>query len=42
LTEGKLVEGWELNFFVRQALRKPNMELNEVMLDVEIWLEQQA
>ena len=43
LTEGKNVEGWELNYFLSKALRKRKYDdLRKVMVDLEIWLEVQG
>lgn len=43
LTEGKNVEGWELNYFLSKALKKPKYhDLRKVMIDLENWLEVQG
>jgi hypothetical protein len=42
-TSGKVVEGWEINYFLGKALRRrsyPN--LRTVMSDLEAWLESQG
>lgn len=42
-TEGKTVEGWELGFFLRQALVHARYDgLRYVMTDLEDWLEKQG
>ncbi|MDV3293480.1 MAG: hypothetical protein LYZ70_04340 [Nitrososphaerales archaeon] len=42
-TDGKTVEGWELGFFLRQALvHKRYRDLRSVMTDLEDWLERQG
>jgi len=43
LTDGKKVEGWELSFFLREALAsKEYSDLRSVMSDLEDWLERQG
>ncbi|MDV3277383.1 MAG: hypothetical protein LYZ69_02810 [Nitrososphaerales archaeon] len=40
---GKKVEGWELSFFLDQALgRRTYNDLRDVMKDLEAWLEVQG
>ncbi len=42
-TDGKTVEGWELGFFLRQALVHRRYDrLRSVMTDLETWLEKQG
>ena len=42
-TSGKVVEGWEINYFLNQALRKRRyLDLRGVMTDLEEWLEVQG
>jgi hypothetical protein len=42
-TNGKVVEGWELSYFLGQALtRKRYHDLRSVMSDLEDWLEKQG
>jgi hypothetical protein len=41
--EGKTVEGWELNYFLSQALkRRSYRNLREVMSDLDDWLDAQG
>jgi len=41
--EGKTVEGWELSYFLEQALsRRKYPDLRSVMEDLEDWLEKQG
>ncbi len=41
--EGKVREGWEVDFFLSQALSKSRYRnLREVMTDVEDWAERQG
>jgi len=41
--EGKRVEGWELAYFLGQALTRGRYsDLKSVMLDLEGWLEKQG
>jgi hypothetical protein len=43
LTEGKSVEGWELNYFLSKALKKRKyIDLRAVMADLDDWLEAQG
>ncbi len=43
LTVGKNVEGWELNYFLSEALKKQRYsDLRAVMSDLEHWLERQG
>jgi hypothetical protein len=43
LTEGKNVEGWELNYFLSKALKKRKyVDLRAMMSDLEDWLEAQG
>jgi hypothetical protein len=43
VTERKNVEGWDLNYFLSEALKKRNYsDLRTVMADLEDWLEVQA
>lgn len=40
---GKAVEGWELSFFLGQALRRREYsDLRDVMRDLEAWIEVQG
>ncbi len=42
-TEGKVVEGWELSYFLGKALRRRRyLGLSGVMDDLEDWLEKQG
>lgn len=42
-TEGKTVEGWELSYFLDQALtRNRYADLRSVMGELEDWLEKQG
>ncbi len=42
-TDGKVVEGWELSYFLGQALnRRRYTDLRSVMLDLEDWLVEQG
>jgi hypothetical protein len=42
-TEGKVVEGWELNYFLSSALtRKSYPDLRTLMSDLSNWLEAQG
>jgi hypothetical protein len=42
-SSGKTLEGWELNYFLRQALRRKNYtDLRTIMTDLEDWLEAQG
>jgi hypothetical protein len=42
-TDGKVVEGWELSYFLDQALtRKRYSDLRSVMLALEDWLVKQG
>jgi hypothetical protein len=42
-TDGKVVEGWELSYFLGQALtRRRYSDLKSVMLDLEDWLQKQG
>jgi hypothetical protein len=41
--DGKVLEGWEVDFFLSQALSKPRYRsMREVMTDVEDWAERQG
>ena len=43
LASGKVVEGWEVSYFLRKALtRKRYPDLGAVMRDLETWLEAQG
>jgi hypothetical protein len=43
LTDGKNVEGWELDYFLARALKKRRYaDLRTVMRDLEGWLEAQG
>ncbi len=43
VARGKTVEGWELDFFLKQALKRAKYsDLREVMSDLEDWLEMQG
>jgi hypothetical protein len=43
LASGKVVEGWELSYFLGKALkRKMYPDLGAVMVDLESWLESQG
>ncbi len=43
LTSGKVVEGWEVSYFLRQALKKVAYpDLRSVMADLDDWLEKQG
>ena len=42
-TEGKLLEGWEVDYFLSRALQKSRYRsMREVMIDVEGWAERQG
>ena len=42
-SSGKTVEGWEINYFLGQALkRKRYADLRTIMTDLEDWLEAQG
>lgn len=42
-TEGKVVEGWDLSYFLGKALRRGRyLGLSGVMDDLEDWLEKQG
>ncbi len=42
ITSGKTVDGWEVNYFLGQALhRRRYQNLKAVMADLESWLESQ-
>jgi hypothetical protein len=42
-TAGKTVEGWEVDYFLAKALKKPKYsDLRAVMADLEDWLEAQG
>jgi hypothetical protein len=41
--DGKVLEGWEVDFFLSQALSKSRYRsMREVMTDVEDWAERQG
>jgi hypothetical protein len=41
--EGKTLEGWDLDYFLAKGLRRKKcVDLREVMLDLETWLEAQG
>lgn len=43
LTDGRVVEGWEVNYFLGQALRRKSYpNLRAVMADLESWLDKQG
>jgi hypothetical protein len=43
LTDGKLTEGWELSYFLGQALsRRSYPDLRSIILDLDDWLEKQG
>jgi hypothetical protein len=43
MTLGKTVEGWEVNYFLNQALHHRNYkDLRSVMAELESWLELQG
>ncbi len=43
LTSGKTVEGWDVNYFLGQALQRNRYEsLRGVMADLEDWLDSQG
>lgn len=40
---GKVVEGWEIDYFLGKALTKKNYsDIRALMSDVEVWLDSQA
>jgi len=42
-TSGRVVEGWELTYFLDRSLRRPSYQsLRAVMNDLESWLEIQG
>lgn len=43
VTSGKTVEGWEVNYFLKKALkRKAYRDLRAVMTDLEDWIDSQG
>ena len=43
LVSGRVVEGWEIGYFLEQALRRRSYpDLRAVMADLESWLEAQG
>ncbi len=43
LTSGKTVEGWDVDYFLSQALRRKSYRsLRIVMADLEVWLDSQG
>ncbi|MBI3840405.1 MAG: hypothetical protein HY297_00365 [Thaumarchaeota archaeon] len=42
-TSGRVVEGWEINYFLEKSLRRRRYDgLRSVMADLEDWLEKQG
>ncbi len=43
VAQGKIIEGWEVDYFLLRALRKPRYRnMREVMMDVEDWAARQG
>ena len=43
LVSGRVVEGWEISYFLEQSLRRRSYpDLRAVMADLESWLEAQG
>jgi hypothetical protein len=43
VADGKVVEGWEVDYFLEKALgKKTYPDLRSVMSDLEVWLDHQG